>query len=233
MSVLVVLPQNRIEMRLILSISPNKVPVPFNYQEKLVGAFHFWLGSDNPYHSDTSFYSLSWLSNGRKQDDALTFPNGSQWYISAVEEDLIKQVVRGIQQQPQIAYGLSVTEVAIMETPAFTNEHRFMTASPVLVKDNLPNGKQQFYYYNNPESSQILTRTLQYKLNKAGLPAHNVSVEFDSSYPKAQIKKTIYKGIDNKGSICPIIIRGTPQQIAFAWNAGVGNSTGIGFGALI
>jgi CRISPR/Cas system endoribonuclease Cas6 (RAMP superfamily) len=29
-----------------------------------------------------------------------------------------------------------------------------------------------------------------------------------------------------------VIIKGTPEQLAFAWNVGLGNSTGIGFGAL-
>ena len=27
-------------------------------------------------------------------------------------------------------------------------------------------------------------------------------------------------------------LKGSPEQIAFAWDVGVGNSTGIGFGAL-
>ena len=51
------------------------------------------------------------------------------------------------------------------------------------------------------------------------------------------IKKNCYihnviNGIKNKASICPVIVKGTSEQIAFAWNVGVGNSTGIGFGAL-
>jgi CRISPR/Cas system endoribonuclease Cas6 (RAMP superfamily) len=31
---------------------------------------------------------------------------------------------------------------------------------------------------------------------------------------------------------CPIIIKGKPETKLFAWNVGLGNSTGIGFGAI-
>ncbi|MGN9307593.1 CRISPR-associated endoribonuclease Cas6 [Enterococcus faecium] len=57
-------------------------------------------------------------------------------------------------------------------------------------------------------------------------------MSFDRTYYAAKTKLVYYKNIGNKTSICPVIIEGTPEQIAFAWNVGVGNSTGIGFGAL-
>ena len=40
------------------------------------------------------------------------------------------------------------------------------------------------------------------------------------------------KGIENRASICPLIIIAKPETIAFTWNVGIGNSTGIGFGAI-
>jgi CRISPR-associated endoribonuclease Cas6 len=42
----------------------------------------------------------------------------------------------------------------------------------------------------------------------------------------------IYKGIANKANWCPVIIKGRPETKLFAWNVGLGNSTGIGFGAI-
>ena len=41
-----------------------------------------------------------------------------------------------------------------------------------------------------------------------------------------------YNGIKNRASLVPIVIEGTTEQITFAWSVGLGNSTGIGFGAL-
>lgn len=41
-----------------------------------------------------------------------------------------------------------------------------------------------------------------------------------------------YRGVKNKASWCPIRIIGNAETKLFAWNAGIGNSTGIGFGAI-
>jgi CRISPR-associated endoribonuclease Cas6 len=89
----------------------------------------------------------------------------------------------------------------------------------------------KFYYYDDSEANELLTETLQHKLTRAGLPT-DVSVSFDTSYPKPRIKMATYRGIQNKGSVCPVIVTGNPRAVAFAWEVGVGNSTGIGFGAL-
>jgi CRISPR-associated endoribonuclease Cas6 len=74
---------------------------------------------------------------------------------------------------------------------------------------------------------------MQRKLALAGLPTDNVKVTFDLTYHQPRTKVVIYKGIGNRANICPVIVEGSPQQVAFAWEVGVGNSTGIGFGALI
>ena len=65
------------------------------------------------------------------------------------------------------------------------------------------------------------------------LPDNDVNVKFDKEYLKPTIKAVTYNGVLNKGSLCPVIIEGTAEQIGFAWDVGVGNSTGIGFGALV
>ncbi len=80
--------------------------------------------------------------------------------------------------------------------------------------------------------SDLLTETLKRKLKIAGLPDDKINVSFQSDYSGAKTKIIYYNNIGNKVNICPVIIEGTPEQIAFAWNVGVGNSTSIGFGAL-
>ena len=74
-------------------------------------------------------------------------------------------------------------------------------------------------------------------MEKAGLPIDNsLDIEFDLTYLKKCTKKFNYKKgkhvIENIASWCPVIIQGKPETKVFAWNVGVGNSTGIGFGAL-
>jgi CRISPR-associated endoribonuclease Cas6 len=125
-----------------------------------------------------------------------------------------------------------ITSLTLEKEPIFETENRFQVASPVFIK-RLVEGKTKFYYPTDDEANTLLTETLINKLKKAGLNHEGVKARFDENYQNFAIKGAIYKGIQNKGTICPVIIKGTPEQLAFAWNVGVGSSTGIGFGSLI
>jgi CRISPR-associated endoribonuclease Cas6 len=127
---------------------------------------------------------------------------------------------------------MSVAELTIVQDPNFGIVKRFEVASPIFIKRHVGD-RTKFYYYNDDEANALMTETLVNKLKKADLNHENVSVEFDKTYRNPTKKGTTYKGIKSIGSICPVIIKGTPEQIAFAWNVGLGNSTGIGFGALV
>jgi CRISPR-associated endoribonuclease Cas6 len=60
----------------------------------------------------------------------------------------------------------------------------------------------------------------------------NLEIRFEKNYSKAKTKLIAYNGIKNKTNWCPVIIKGKPETKFFAWNVGLGNSTGIGFGAI-
>jgi len=217
-------------MRIHLKISKNQTLVPFEYHESLVGAFHKWLGN-NDVHDRLSLYSLSWLNGGSVNRNGLNFDKGASWFISAHDSFLIKKVIKGISQDPVINYGMQVQEVLIQQEPVFEMRQSYFLASPVFIKRMLGN-RVKYYMYNDPEASDLMTETLKNKLSKAGLPIDNVKVEFDSTYPNPTSKMISYKGIKCRASLCPVLISGNQEQIAFAWNVGIGNSTGIGFGAL-
>lgn len=217
-------------MRIILKISPNEKTVPFNYQKYLVGSFHKWLGK-NHVHDDVSLYSLSWLQGGEKVNGGLDFTHGSEWSISAFDTSILKSLVQNIQIDPQINFGMSVKDIVIMENPQFETKQKFYLNSPVFVKRNLGD-RIHYYLFQDQESDKLMTQTLQTKLKKAGLNHDGVSVSFDRSYHSAKTKMIDYNGIGCKASMCPVIVEGSAEQVVFAWNVGIGNSTGIGFGAL-
>ncbi len=220
-------------MRIYLHLTPNTEPVPFNYQPALVGAFHKWLG-ENELHDEISLYSLSWLRGGalRKDNKGFDFKKGATFCISSPLESLHHKAVTGVFKDQDIRWGMRVAEVRLCPTPDFGPDHRFLTQSPILVKRNRPEGNgQQFYFPADPEANEFLTDTLQSKLQKFGLDKH-ATIAFDDSYPNPKVKLIEYKGIRIKASYCPVIVKGDPQAVAFAWEVGVGNSTGIGFGAL-
>jgi CRISPR-associated endoribonuclease Cas6 len=218
-------------MRVYLKLSSNKTLVDFNYQSRLVGTLHKWIGN-NELHGKQSLFSMSWLSGGKALGSkGLEFPNGAQWFISAYDEDLIKKIVSGVMLAPEVSFGMKVADITLRDTPEFNEETRFFLGSPVLVKRNM-NEKQRHFTYLEADTDTYLTETIQHKLSLAGLPSDGISVRFDRSDGRAKTKLVTYRGVQNKANYCPVIINGTPQQIGFAWNVGIGNSTGIGFGSL-
>lgn len=220
-------------MRIYLQLTPNTEPVPFNYQQSLVGAFHKWLG-ENELHDDISLYSLSWLQGGRMRRDkkGYDFQYGAEFCISSPLEDLHQKSVSGIFKDQSIRWGMRVAEVTMKPTPDFGAEHRFLVQSPILIKRERSAGKhQQYYFYDDLVADQYMTETLQKKLNRSNLSTE-VSVAFDRSFPNPHTKKITFNQIDIKASVCPVIVKGDPEAVRFAWDVGVGNSTGIGFGAL-
>ena len=89
------------------------------------------------------------------------------------------------------------------------------------------------YGFENPLSGKLLEDTLKTKMQKAGIQDDGtLHIEFDLSYAKKKKKLVWYEGISNKANMCPVIIQGSNELKQFAWNVGLGNSTGIGFGSI-
>ena len=217
-------------MRLNFTLSSNSHPVPFDYQHSLTGAFHKWL-PDNTFHDDISLYSLSWLSRGKRKESSLDFPQGSEWFVSFYDEKLAKQLLVNIFKDAGVAFGMRVIDIQIQKTPEFSDIERFAVASPILAKQ--PDGESiRHRIFSEPEADKVLTDTLQHKLRTAGL-SDDIDVRFDREYPGAKTKLVTIKGIKNRASLCPVIIEGNPESLAFAWNVGVGHGTGSGFGAIL
>lgn len=225
---------NPLAMRLNLTLSKNRENVPFNHLPVLAGALHKWLGP-NDVHDGLSLYSFSWLQGAVANKEGLQFPNGATWHISAVDADFLTSSIKGVFADPQLRWGMQVTQATVIAPPYFEDqdEVRFLLSSPILIKRLTGDGGTKHYLYTDPESDALLTETLQYKLDVAGLPSEGVEVHFDRNYPKAKTQLLTYRGIDNKCSYCPVWVKGSAVQLAFAWTVGLGNSTGVGFGSLM
>jgi len=220
-------------MRIYLHLTPNTEIVPFNYQQSLVGAFHKWLG-ENELHDEMSLYSLSWLEGGKMRRDkkGYEFRNGATFFISSPLKDLHTKAVQGIFNDESIRWGMKVAEINMKVTPDFGEKARFEAQSPIFIKRwRQEEQDHKFYFSSDSESNGYMTETLQRKLAKQGLSTE-VTVSFDPTYRNPKIKMTTFNEIDLKGTLCPVIVEGDAEAVKFAWEVGIGNSTGIGFGAL-
>jgi CRISPR-associated endoribonuclease Cas6 len=222
-------------MRIHLTTTPNKNVVPFDYQQKLVGTLYKWLGEYSNVHGAISLYSFSWLQQGIMRNGGFDFPNGARWFISFYNEDVIKNIIKTILHDPQMFAGMVVTDITIEETPDLSNREIFYVASPIFIKRFIEDSgnKLEQFTFNDSEANDLMKQTLIHKMKEANVPVDStLDIRFDLSYSKKKLKLISYKGVKNKASICPIIIEGKPETKEFAWNVGIGNSTGIGFGAI-
>jgi CRISPR-associated endoribonuclease Cas6 len=227
-------------MRIQLVLSPNIHPVPFSYLQDLRFALHSWLGP-NDIHDDLSLYSIGWLKGGEKLGRGLHFPQGATWNLGFYDSDLGWELAKGILKNKKLAYGMIVEKVLEIPTPQFESPMRFGVDGLVLVRDKRDDGSRECILWNDIRSDILLTDRLIQKMKKAGLDSkhHAVKVRFDRTYIKARDKVMTAKrmaggkDIQHKGSVCPVIVEGTPEAIEFAWLVGLGDLTGSGFGALI
>lgn len=218
-------------MRVYLSMTKNKELIPFNYQHLLTSVIHKWIGKDNDVHGQENIISFSWLQNTKAENMGLNLKYDSFFFISAADDDLIRKIVKGVIDNPNMFCGIVVKDIQIAKTPSFSVETRFVMASPVLLKwkegDNI-----RHVTIEDTDFEEKLNINFRNKLKKAGIPFDGMEICIDSSSTYKRTKKITYKRIENRASLVPIIIKGTQEQIEYAWNVGLGNSTGIGFGAL-
>ena len=219
-------------MRIHLKTTPNTSPVTFDYQYKLVGTIHKWIGT-NAIHDKISLYSFSWLSGGKMVDNALQFRDGATMFISFYDENIVKRIIKTILDEPEMFCGLTVSNITIDDEPDLSDRESFYCASPIFIKRKLADGSTKQFNFNNVEANQYLKETLLSKMKEAGLEEdETLDICFDLSYSKKKLKLVRYHGIGNKASLGPVVIKGKPETKQFIWNVGVGNCTGIGFGAI-
>ena len=56
--------------------------IPFNYQPKLVGTLHKWLGP-NDIHGKLAMHSFSWLMGGSTTTNGIVFDNGARFFLTS------------------------------------------------------------------------------------------------------------------------------------------------------
>ncbi|MGI4738040.1 MAG: CRISPR-associated endoribonuclease Cas6 [Janthinobacterium lividum] len=107
--------------------------------------------------------------------------------------------------------------------------------SPVFIKHETERGKPADHRLpGHALADELLTATLRHKPHQAGLGDAGAAVRFDPAFmASAKRKRFQYKQVQCRGSICPVLVSGSSEQIQLAWEVGVGPSTGIDCGARV
>lgn len=222
-------------MRIKIELSPNTTLVPYDYQSILVSRIHDWFGKENKFHNSLSSYSFSWFMNGNGTSKGINFNRGTYFIFSSYDSSVVKKLITGVQSNPEFGFGMFINSIQILEHIPFEDnaQYRFIAASPIFLKRSTSEKNYKYFYYKDQESSELLRENLLFKLNKLNLPTDDsLKINFDNTFSNPRIKGFIHKGIRIKGSSCPVLISGKASTVEFAYEAGIGNSTGMGFGLL-
>jgi len=218
-------------MRILLKIQGTGNVIPFDHQHLLVGTIHKWLGKRNSIHDKVALFSFSRIRGGTFLQEGLIFEKGCSFFFSAYNPEIIKTLIGGVQKDPSMFLKLIVNEIIIQDDPDLSSRDLFYPGSPVLIKRRIDNDIKHTTYIE-PNASMYLKETLRTKMKHAGFSDENFEIRFNPLNNQASTKLVNYKGIENKANWCPILIQGSPEIKVFAWNVGIGNSTGIGFGSI-
>lgn len=221
-------------MRIKLHLTSNTEVVPFNYQQKLIGVFHRWMGQ-NKLHDETSLYSLGWLQNGKLiPEKGFNFPHGSSWEVSIYDKEEAMKFVSQVNDDINFIFGMYVNQISLKPTPSFGSHYKFRYNSPILVRRKNERGTNDHLSFKDPEADEFLTKTFRYKMKLAGLDENHQQswMGFDRSYSRAKEKLVTIRSTKLKANACPVIVMGTPEAVQFAWEVGAGHLTGSCFGQL-
>lgn len=229
-------------MRIQLQLTPNTAPVPFNYQHLLYERLEQWLGEYNLWHDNQRLYCFGGLHKGHGYKGALTFPDGANWFLSGIDKTYLKYTIERLLADPELIAGMKITHAELQPPPQFGKRHSFFLSSPVLLKESKTrNNFPQFITYRDGNAAdRLLKKSLQEKLEEAGRGELQGSfrIRFSRNYPRPKTKLITLRRKNgttekNRASLCPVEMTGPPEALQLAWSVGVGESTGMGFGALL
>ncbi len=219
-------------MRLYLKIRTTGTIIPFDHQHLMAGTIHKWLGEDNPYHGQPSLFCFSNLKIGQVAEDGFVIQDESEFFISSCDNQFLGRILEGVQRDPEMFFGLCVNEVYLIPTPDLSNRVVFYPASPILIKRRIGD-RVAHVTFRDPTAGELLKETLLTRMKQAGKSfSDDFQIHFNTHFPRAKTRLVNYKGVGNRANICPVIILGNNEVKQFAWEVGLGNSTGIGFGAI-
>jgi CRISPR-associated endoribonuclease Cas6 len=188
----------------------------------------------NDLHGKIALHSFSWLSGGRrsKEGDGLTFPAGARLFMSFHDEVYLHKIVKSMFSDRSMFCGMEVSTIEIEADPKLEGVVRFIPASPIFVR-YYQGDDNKHYTFSDSGCSGIMEETLRHKMQIAGLREDaSLKITFNTESSSARTKLITYRGISNRVNLCPVLIEANPETLVFAWNVGIGASTGIGFGAV-
>lgn len=232
--------------------SEKAISLPWNYPEWLMGLFYRWVNAGNlalGYHLHEKgfsveghrykLYTFSWLFGKQLRATAqgLVLHPPLTWYVSSPLPAIIEAFVQGLWKEPEVSLGrhpvtVSRTELlseVLPEGPAL----RIRTLSPILVstrevREGDATPRKVFLAPDHPAFSRILTENLRRKLQALQHPPVEGQLQLIPLRTRSRLL-TLH-GTHLRAYEGTFVCEGPPKLLLLAYQAGLGERTGQGFG---
>lgn len=221
-------------MRLKIDFAHERQRVPFSYHSQMHAYLHALLGKNSLHgqaHTPLCFGPLTGLM--RQGDGLFPIHDRVGWWLGAWDERVIKQAIDALAADKAGPFGFSVAGLSVMKQPDLRNGvMKWEAATPILVKRRREGRTWQYVLWDDPEAGDLLKANLMRSLEANGVDAAVWSVRFDQRCRSAKTKLIDVDGVKVRANVCPVYIDADWQAHAYVWSAGLGWSTGMGFGGL-
>lgn len=199
------------------------------------------LGENNTHHGEKG-HSISSIQGGSMVDKSkglIGFPNGRGWfYVSSNDKEFINDVEDALFDDDDCVVREGIKMDIFVHCEKDVNKYYDIvkTLSPILVSGTV-DGNLHFYTLEDADYIDVLTQSTRRKLIASGIPektANGINIELCGKLENYKRKKDLVK-IHNKfnfGSSVLLKVSGCKNARIALYNMGLGQSTGIGFGAV-
>lgn len=186
-----------------------------------------------------TFSRLQGKCRYKKEDKKLTFDNNFSLWVASPENEFLESYATELLNRDEIKIGenkVYINSVEVSMTPAFEGDILIKMLSPVTVYSTLEkkDGKSKTYYYHpsEPEFSELVLRNIENKyraLYKSEPPEDEFQIKPEKVTNRSQ-KIITYKDFIIKGWLGVYRLKGHPEMLKLAWDAGIGAKNPQGFG---
>lgn len=237
-------------LHIIFSTENDRVLLPWHYPVQLQGLLYRWLkahdGKLARFLHNTGFviqghcyklYVFSHLrgSHAQARPDGVVLSPPLQWWISSPLDVVIETIVAGLFGRPYVRLGqerLFVERVEVERPPDFQQGTlNFRTLSPLVVSTayHSRNGLvKEFLHPEHPDFGRVLSENLGRKASLLGITASSSDLALTPHSLRSRLFQV--HGTNVRGWEGGFRMDGSPELLWLAYEAGLGERNGQGFG---
>ncbi|AMK14946.1 CRISPR-associated endoribonuclease Cas6 [Methanobrevibacter olleyae] len=239
-------------LKIILKSKKNKLKIPFNYNHIVSAIIYnkiYDLEFAQKLHSSNSYkfftFSNIHIHKFRQVKDGFLSQNGTiDFLISSPDDYLIKTLVEGFLEDQTVKFigeDLLVQKIELLPIPDFEEKLKVKAISPIIARTkkevdgglrtwDLAPSEEQFY--RNLENNLIN----KYKeFNELEETDKKIKISSEMRHVKSK-RIAIEKGDEqtfHRAFLMDLVLEGDLDLIKFAYDAGLGEKSGLGFGMVV